>query len=82
MSLKPRRVDFGSTWDLLLETVKGVITCGRVKRAVWNDRFSYPFVNITHHLRYWGKNLPLLILTCFEMKSIITFCRTLEQMIT
>ncbi len=42
MSLKPRRVDFASSWDLLLETVRGVITCDRVDRAVWNDRFSYP----------------------------------------
>ena len=43
MSLKPRRVDFDQTWAQLLETVRGVITCGRVQRAVWNDRFSYPF---------------------------------------
>ncbi|KAK3587967.1 hypothetical protein CHS0354_014484 [Potamilus streckersoni] len=40
MSLKPRQVDFVSTWSSLLETVKGVITCGRIPRAVWNDRFS------------------------------------------
>ncbi|XP_023933316.1 cullin-2 [Lingula anatina] len=40
MSLKPRRVDFDATWKLLLETVQGVITCGRVDRATWNDRFS------------------------------------------
>ncbi|XP_041365909.1 cullin-2-like [Gigantopelta aegis] len=39
MSLKPRRVDFNSTWATLLETVKGVITCGRVPRATWTDRF-------------------------------------------
>ena len=61
MSLKPRRVDFGSTWDLLLETVKGVITCGRVERAVWNDRFSYPFINITYLMSHSGK-------TSIEMK--------------
>lgn len=40
MSLRPRRVDFDATWSTLLETVKGVITCGRVARATWNDRFS------------------------------------------
>ena len=42
MSLKPRRVDFDSTWDTLKDTVTGVITCGAVARATWNDRFSYP----------------------------------------
>ncbi|KAL3832004.1 hypothetical protein ACJMK2_023688 [Sinanodonta woodiana] len=30
MSLKPRQVDFDSTWSTLLDTVKGVITCGRI----------------------------------------------------
>jgi len=40
MSLKPRRVDFSVTWDNLLATVKGVITCGTVERKVWNERFS------------------------------------------
>ncbi|PVD30741.1 hypothetical protein C0Q70_10016 [Pomacea canaliculata] len=40
MSLKPRRVDFDSIWTTLLETIKGVITCGKVPRAIWNDRFS------------------------------------------
>lgn len=40
MSLKPRRVDFDQTWSTLLETVNGVITCGSVARATWNDRFS------------------------------------------
>ena len=43
MSLKPRRVDFKLIWGQLLETVQGVITCGRVERATWNDRFSYPY---------------------------------------
>lgn len=43
MSLRPRRVDFDQTWSTLLETVNGVITCGSVARATWNDRFSYPF---------------------------------------
>ena len=47
MSLRPRRVDFDSTWSVLLETVKGVITCGQVQRATWNDRFSYPFCHCT-----------------------------------
>ncbi|XP_033762061.1 cullin-2-like isoform X2 [Pecten maximus] len=40
MSLRPRRVDFDTTWVNLLETVKGVITCAQVPRATWNDRFS------------------------------------------
>ncbi|XP_067649383.1 cullin-2-like [Haliotis asinina] len=39
MSLKPRRVDFPATWTVLLDTVKGVVTCGRVARATWTDRF-------------------------------------------
>nr|XP_022308592.1 cullin-2-like [Crassostrea virginica] len=40
MSLKPRKVDFDATWTTLLETVKGVVTCAKVDRATWNDRFS------------------------------------------
>ncbi|KAG7210335.1 hypothetical protein KM043_011873 [Ampulex compressa] len=40
MSLKPKRVDFTQTWDVLQETVKGVITLADVPRATWNDRFS------------------------------------------
>ena len=40
MSLKPKRVDFTSTWADLQETVKGVITLGNVARGTWNDRFS------------------------------------------
>ncbi|KAG8035557.1 hypothetical protein G9C98_000985 [Cotesia typhae] len=40
MSLKPRKVDFGQTWGVLQETVKGVITLGDVPRSTWNDRFS------------------------------------------
>ena len=40
MSLKPKRVDFPSTWAELQETVKGVITLGNVPRGTWNDRFS------------------------------------------
>ncbi|XP_061185924.1 cullin-2-like [Saccostrea echinata] len=40
MSLKPRKVDFDATWATLLETVKGVVTCAKVGRATWNDRFS------------------------------------------
>ncbi|XP_069703724.1 cullin-2 isoform X1 [Periplaneta americana] len=40
MSLKPKRVNFHETWDVLQETVKGVITLGNVPRATWNDRFS------------------------------------------
>lgn len=41
MSLKPRNVDFGQTWGVLQETVKGVITLADVPRATWNDRFRY-----------------------------------------
>uniref|UniRef100_A0A1B6HVB3 Cullin-2 n=1 Tax=Homalodisca liturata TaxID=320908 RepID=A0A1B6HVB3_9HEMI len=40
MSLKPKKVDFNQTWDVLQETVKGVITLGNVPRSIWNDRFS------------------------------------------
>lgn len=40
MSLKPKKVDFQETWDVLQETVKGVITLGNVPRSTWNDRFS------------------------------------------
>ncbi|XP_014471950.1 PREDICTED: cullin-2 [Dinoponera quadriceps] len=40
MSLKPKKVDFTQTWDVLQETVKGVITLANVSRATWNDRFS------------------------------------------
>lgn len=43
MSLKPKRVDFGDTWAVLKETVRGVITLSDVPRVVWNDRFSYPY---------------------------------------
>lgn len=40
MSLKPKKVDFNQTWNILQETVKGVITLANVPRATWNDRFS------------------------------------------
>ncbi|XP_032669209.1 cullin-2 isoform X2 [Odontomachus brunneus] len=40
MSLKPKKVDFTQTWDVLQETVRGVITLANVSRATWNDRFS------------------------------------------
>ncbi|XP_035735673.1 cullin-2-like [Vespa mandarinia] len=40
MSLKPKRMDFTRTWDVLQETVKGVITLANIPRATWNDRFS------------------------------------------
>ena len=40
MSLKPKRVDFNTTWADLKETVKGVITFSNVPRATWNDRFT------------------------------------------
>ena len=40
MSLKPKRVDFNSTWSTLRETLVGVVTFSNVNRATWNDRFS------------------------------------------
>ncbi|XP_015111572.1 cullin-2 [Diachasma alloeum] len=40
MSLKPKKVDFSQTWEVLQETVKGVITLADVPRSTWNDRFS------------------------------------------
>ena len=40
MSLKPRCVDFDSTWKQILETVRRVIVGDKVERADWNDRFS------------------------------------------
>ncbi|KAG8188555.1 hypothetical protein JTE90_007163 [Oedothorax gibbosus] len=40
MSLRPKVVDFDSTWAMLKETVEGVITLGHVERPVWNDRFT------------------------------------------
>ncbi|XP_031562580.1 cullin-2-like [Actinia tenebrosa] len=40
MSLKPRVVDFNSTWNKILETLKAVLTLDKIPRPVWNDRFS------------------------------------------
>lgn len=40
MSLKPKRVDFVTTWADLKETVKGVVTLGNVPHTVWHNRFS------------------------------------------
>ncbi|XP_060534428.1 cullin-2 [Cylas formicarius] len=40
MSLKPRQVDFSSTWGAIRETIRGVITLDHVPRTAWNDRFS------------------------------------------
>jgi hypothetical protein len=40
MSLKPKRVDFATTWTVLKETIQGVITFSNVPRALWNDRFT------------------------------------------
>lgn len=48
MSLKPKQVDFNETWDVLQETVKGVITLGNVPRSTWNDRFRLVQVNISY----------------------------------
>ncbi|KAF0288450.1 Cullin-2 [Amphibalanus amphitrite] len=40
MSLRPRQVDFDTTWGGIRETLSGVITLGAVPRDVWNDRFA------------------------------------------
>nr|XP_018904304.1 PREDICTED: cullin-2 [Bemisia tabaci] len=40
MSLKPKRVNFQEIWENLEDTMKGVITLGKVPRNIWNDRFS------------------------------------------
>ncbi|EFX71319.1 hypothetical protein DAPPUDRAFT_255909 [Daphnia pulex] len=40
MSLKPKRVDFTTTWADLKETVKGVVTLGNVPHTIWYNRFS------------------------------------------
>nr|CAD7600794.1 unnamed protein product [Timema genevievae] len=40
MSLKPKKVNFNETWNVLQETVKDVITLAHVPRGIWNDRFS------------------------------------------
>ncbi|XP_012254401.1 cullin-2 [Athalia rosae] len=39
MSLKPKRVDFTQTWDVLQGTLKGVITLADIPKSTWNDRF-------------------------------------------
>ena len=43
MSLRPRVVNFDVTWAKILETLQSVVTLKKIPRAVWNDRFSYPF---------------------------------------
>ncbi|XP_067929396.1 cullin-2-like [Watersipora subatra] len=40
MSLQPRLVNFDEYWKDLSVTLRAVITCGKVERRVWNDRFS------------------------------------------
>ncbi|XP_062517542.1 cullin-2-like [Corticium candelabrum] len=40
MSLKPRQVDFESTWATLKQTCESVTRLRKVKRDEWNDRFS------------------------------------------
>ncbi|XP_050305798.1 cullin-2 [Anthonomus grandis grandis] len=40
MSLKPRQMDFNTTWGAIRDTISGVITLDHVPRTVWNDRFS------------------------------------------
>ena len=41
MSLKPKRVEFEKIWPDIFKTIQGVITCGRVERSTWNERFRY-----------------------------------------
>ena len=43
MSLRPRAVNFDETWAKIRETLESVVTLKKIPRAVWNDRFSYPF---------------------------------------
>ncbi|KAL7296446.1 cullin-2 [Trichogramma pretiosum] len=40
MSLKPKVVDFNETWNVLQQTIRGVLTLADIPRATWNDRFS------------------------------------------
>lgn len=46
MSLKPKEVDFVSTWTALEETVRNVVTLQPVPRPIWNDRFRYCQVEV------------------------------------
>ena len=43
MSLRPRAVNFDETLAKIRETLESVVTLKKIPRAVWNDRFSYPF---------------------------------------
>lgn len=40
MSLRPKNIDFDETWNMLKQTVDGVITLAHVPRTVWSDRFT------------------------------------------
>ncbi len=60
MSLKPKRVDFTTTWADLKETVKGVITFSNVPRATWNDRFTGIPNQIFNKLVVLSQKLPVL----------------------
>ncbi|GAB6030467.1 Cullin-2 [Chamberlinius hualienensis] len=40
MSLKPKRIDFVTTWSVLQETIKRVVTLSNIQKCTWNDRFS------------------------------------------
>ena len=44
MTLKPRVVDFDEIWARIKETLYGVVTLAPIPKLVWNDRFSYPFL--------------------------------------
>ena len=67
MSLKPKRVDFNSTWKDLKETVKGVITFSNVPRAVWNDRFSG---NVKKKFPYFLIHMMVNSCSIFDRKTI------------
>lgn len=38
-------MNFDETWAKIRETLESVVTLKKIPRAVWNDRFSYPFAS-------------------------------------
>ncbi|GIX95302.1 cullin-2 [Caerostris darwini] len=40
MSLRPKNIDFNTTWDNLKILVEGVITMSQLPRSMWNDHFG------------------------------------------
>ena len=52
MSLRPRAVNFDETWAKIRETLESVVTLKKIPRAVWNDRFSYPLLNLFQTRQY------------------------------